>query len=306
MTVCVTGIRSVAIDVCALDEAAAFYDAVWGLAPVGAPDAAARYFRGTAAYHHILSLHRADRPAIRRLVFAAADRDAVAALHAKVQASGVVTEAPREWTMPGGGYGFGFKDPEGRNLAVACHGARHVAAPAADRPHKITHVNLNAGDYDGSTHFMIDALGFRLIDETVRARFLHAACPDHFSLALVKHGNATLNHIAFDLVDLDSVMRGAGRMRDAGYPIEWGVGRHGPGNNVFGYFAGPEEIPLEYTSEVLQIDDSYVPRGPDFWKFPPGRGDQWGVTDPPSPRLARIQQLFRFSAQGFRTDGFRT
>ena len=26
------------------------------------------------------------------------------------------------------------------------------------------------------------------------------------------------------------------------------------GDNVFAYFAGPEELPLEYTSEVLQID----------------------------------------------------
>ena len=27
-------------------------------------------------------------------------------------------------------------------------------------------------------------------------------------------------------------------LRDAGYPIEWGVGRHGPGNNAFAYFIG--------------------------------------------------------------------
>ena len=298
MTVRVSGIRSVAVDVCALDEAAAFYDAVWRLTPVGDADHATRCFGGTAAYHHILSLHRADRPAIRRLVFAAADRDTVAALYTQVKASGVVTEAPHDLDAPGGGYGFGFRDPEGRNLGVACGGDEHAAAPAADRPHKVTHVNLNAGDYDASTRFMTDVLGFRLIDETVRARFLHAACPDHFSLALVRHSNATLNHIAFDMLDLNSVMRGAGRMRDAGYPVEWGVGRHGPGNNVFAYFAGPEEIPLEYTSEVLQIDDAYVPRGPDFWKFPPGRSDQWGVTNPQTARLARIQQLFRFSDAG--------
>jgi len=122
MTDCVTGIRSVAVDVCGLDEAAAFYSDVWRLDSAGS-DGNARYFRGTAAYHHILSLHRADKPAIRRLVFAAADRDAVAALHARVKASGVVTEAPHDWDAPGGGYGFSFKDPEGRNLAVACGGA---------------------------------------------------------------------------------------------------------------------------------------------------------------------------------------
>src|SRR5262245_48341465 len=59
-------------------------------------------------------------------------------------------------------------------------------------------------------------------------------------------------------------MPGAGRMRDHGYPIEWGVGRHGPGNNVFAYFAGPEEFPIELTGELLQIDDTYVPHGPDY------------------------------------------
>ena len=297
MTHCVRGIRSVAIDVCALDEAAAFYADVWKLTPVADAEGA-RYFRGTCAHHHILSLHVAARPAIRRVVFDVADRDAVAALHARVQASGVACEAPHELNAPGGGFGFGFKDLEARNLGVACGGETHEAAPAPDRPHKVTHINLNARDYDATTRFMCDVLGFRLIDETVRARFLHAACPDHFSLALVKHENATLNHIAFDMIDLDSVMRGAGRMRDAGYPIEWGVGRHGPGNNVFAYFAGPEEIPLEYTAEVLQIDDSYQPRGPEFWKFPPGRSDQWGVTNPQTARLARIQQLFGFSADG--------
>ena len=83
-------------------------------------------------------------------------------------------------------------------------------------------------------------------------------------------------------------------MRDAGYPLEWGVGRHSAGNNMFGYFAGPEEFPLEYTAEVAQIDDSYVPRGPDYWRFPPGRLDQWGITPPHSLRWKRIQDLYRF------------
>jgi len=56
MTVRVTGIRSVAIDVCALDEAAAFYADVWKLTPVASADGA-RYFGGTCAHHHILGLH---------------------------------------------------------------------------------------------------------------------------------------------------------------------------------------------------------------------------------------------------------
>jgi catechol 2,3-dioxygenase-like lactoylglutathione lyase family enzyme len=192
---------------------------------------------------------------------------------------------------------------EGRNFALACGGAFHSGScqPAPDRPSKITHINLNSGDYDLTTKFIVEVLGFRLIDESARARFFHADCSDHFSLAVVKSTDATLNHIAFEVADIDSVMRGAGRMRDNGYPVEWGVGRHGPGNNVFAYFAGPDELPLEYTAEVLQIDDTYVARGPEFWKFSAGRTDQWGVTNPPSARLSRIQQLFRFTPDGFRT-----
>jgi catechol 2,3-dioxygenase-like lactoylglutathione lyase family enzyme len=296
--VTVRGIRSVAVDVCALDAATDFYTRVWGLQEVAATKDT-RYFRGSSSFHHILSLHAATRPAIRRVVFDAASRDDVLALHAQIRGLGVALARPRVEDAPDGAFGFGFKDPERRNLAVAAGGSEHASAPAADRPTKVAHLNFNSRDYDVSTRFLIAALGFRLIDETVRARFLHADCADHFSLALVKHSAATLNHIAFEMGDIDAVMRGAGRMKDAGYPIEWGVGRHGPGNNVFAYFAGPEEIPLEYTADVLQIDATYVPRGPDYWTFPPGRSDQWGMTAPQTARLTRIQNLFQFSEDGF-------
>ena len=58
MSARVRGIRSVAIDVCALEDAAAFYENVWRLAPVARAERA-RYFRGTCAHHHILRLQAA-------------------------------------------------------------------------------------------------------------------------------------------------------------------------------------------------------------------------------------------------------
>ena len=78
-------------------------------------------------------------------------------------------------------------------------------------------------------------------------------------------------------------------MKDNGWPIEWGVGRHGPGNNVLAYFVGPHDVPIEYTAEVDQVDDSYKAGGPDDWKWPPGRTDRWGVTAPASERLHAAQ-----------------
>ena len=70
--------------------------------------------------------------------------------------------------------------------------------------------------------------------------------------------------------DLESVMRGGGRMKDAGHAIEWGPGRHGPGDNAFNYFIDPFGVVIEYTAEVEQIDDSYVARGPADWTVAAG------------------------------------
>src|SRR4029077_11218933 len=82
--------------------------------------------------------------------------------------------------------------------------------------------------------------------------------------------------------------------------VEWGPGRHGPGNNAFAYFCGPDEVPLEYAAEILQIDDTYQPRSSAHWKYTPGRSDQWGITQPRSPRYYRVQRLFGFTAGGDR------
>ena len=128
---------------------------------------------------------------------------------------------------------------------------------------------------------------------------LGALAPDRVS-AIAELALAYQPRGEFEMPEFDSVMRGMGRMKDNGYPIEWGPGRHGPGDNVFAYFCGPDELPIEYTAEVLQIDDSYVPRGSDYWKFPQGRGDHWGITQPRSARYFRVQRLFHFTADGWR------
>lgn len=295
----VTGVRSVEMELSDVARAARFYTNVWGLTEVESRDGS-RYFRGTDRYHHILALHPAKgAAAFRRIVFDAPDKATVSGIWQRLSTRmGMISEVGAlPW--PGGGYGFAFKDPEGRNLAVACGVADHADATVLpDKPRKIAHVNLNSADWSAATAFFCEVLGFRVIDETKGLVFLRANSPDHNSMVIAKEARSTVNHVAFEMADLDSVMRGAGTMKEHGFPIEWGVGRHGAGNNVFAYFAGPEEFPIEITAECQQIDDSYVPHGPDYWKFPPGRADQWGITAPHSPRWKRIQDMFQFSADG--------
>ena len=296
----VRAVRSVDLVATNLDEAARFYETVWGLQPVEAAGEA-RYFRGTCGYHHVLALHRGARPAVIRVVFDVADRQSIDVLQRAVAAAGCATATPGPLHAAGGGYGFACKDPDGRNLAFVTDCADHAdVEDKADRPRKIAHVNLNARDFDASLKFFSETLGFRVIDENAPLWFLHCANTDHSSIVLAKTNLPTLNHVAFEMPEFDSVMRGMGRMKDNGYPIEWGPGRHGPGDNVFAYFCGPDEVPIEYTSEVLQIDDSYRPRGSEHWKFKPGRSDQWGITQPRSARYYRVQRLFGFTADGDR------
>jgi hypothetical protein len=118
-------------------------------------------------------------------------------------------------------------------------------------------------------------------------------------VALADADNNGLNHIAFLMPDFEAVMLGGGRMREAGYPVEWGPGRHGPGNNLFNYFVAPFDFVIEYTAEVEQVGEDYVAGGPADWTWPPGRVDQWGFSAPPSPRLKQAQRAIAFRAGEF-------
>lgn len=297
-TYSVRAIRAVEVGVTDLERATRFFGEVWNLTQVAGP-ADTVLMRGTGRFHHILKLHRAPHVALTRIVLDAADRATVDGLHRQVVGiGGTVDGAPREF--PSGGYGFGCRDPESRSFAVVCGLADHAdVVDQADRPRKISHVNLNCADNEATFAFMRDALGFRLSDQTKQFRFLRCNS-DHHSIVIGFNKDATLNHVAFEMPDHDSVMRGIGRMRDHGYPVEWGPGRHGPGNNVFAYFCGPEELPLEYTSDMQQVGEDHRPRKPEEWVWPPGRVDHWGITPGPTARMKRAQTLFRCSPEGYR------
>ena len=113
---------------------------------------------------------------------------------------------------------------------------------------------------------------------------------DHHAVVIADASVNGLNHVAFLMGDLESVMRGSGRMIDAGFPIAWGLGRHGPGDNVFAYFIDPVGFVIEYTAEVLQVGDDYKFKGPSEWVWPPGRTDQWGIA-PPKADHVKVAQV---------------
>lgn len=295
----ITGLRGVDLGVPDVGSHVRFYTDVWHLSAAAERNGSV-YLRGTGAYHHILALHPRPRAELLCINLAAAGREAVDAVHARVKAAGVPrADAPAPVAEPGGGYGFAFMDPEGRVLRVIAGDARHADTRSLpDRPQKITHVVLNTPGPERAAAFWVDVLGFEVSD---RSQLTFVRCnADHHNIAFHPGERSSLHHIAFEMDGIDSVMRGAGRMKDAGRPIEWGLGRHGPGNNVFAYFVGPDDVVIEYTAEIKQVDRSYRVGGPQDWVYPPGHSDLWGVTSPPSARMKDAQNTILFAADLFR------
>ncbi|MDQ5848490.1 MAG: VOC family protein [Pseudomonadota bacterium] len=267
-------LRSVELQVTGAPAACDFLERVWGLAAVqGQGDRSC--FRGSGDHPHILCITAAPAPAITAITFSGTGEELDAV---RVRAGGLTVQGPEGET-----YRF---VPE-----------HHAAALAAgrDQPVELSHVVLNATDVAASERFAVEVLGFRVSDRTRMMTFVRCN-RKHHCIAYARAEAPSLNHIAFELPDIEAVMRGIGRMRDAGYACAWGPGRHGPGNNVFAYFIAPFGAVVEYTAEVSAVGDDYKVGGPGDWQWPPGRIDHWGVSGKDTARLAAAELTFRWPA----------
>jgi 2,3-dihydroxy-p-cumate/2,3-dihydroxybenzoate 3,4-dioxygenase len=267
-------LRGVERQVTGAPAACDFLERVWGLAAVQRQGDRS-YFRGTGDHPHILCITAAPAPAIAAITFSGTpeELDAVQA-----RAGGLTVQGPEGET-----YRFVAEHP--------------VAALAAgrDQPVELSHVVLNATDVAASERFAVEVLGFRVSDRTRMMTFVRCN-RKHHCIAYARAEAPSLNHIAFELPDIDALMRGIGRMRDAGHACAWGPGRHGPGNNVFAYFIAPFGAVLEYTADVSEIGPDYRVGGPEDWQWPPGRIDHWGVSSKDTARLAAAELTFRWTA----------
>lgn len=289
----VVALRSVEIATPHLGASADFYRKVWGLDFAAEADGTI-YLAATGADFHVLELTQGERAALRKISFRVRSREDLDRLFARACEANCETISPPGLSRaPSGGEHFVIREPQGCCIEFV-HGDRtKTARVVADRPERLAHVNINSADIEKLSGFYQQVLGFRLTDRSKLMAFL-CCSSDHHAVVLAEAPVNGLNHIAFLMPDLESVMRGSGRMVDHGFPIGWGVGRHGPGDNVFAYFVDLSGIVIEYTAEVLQVDDFYRAKGPSEWVWPPGRSDQWGVAPPKSEacKTAQLSVLF--------------
>src|SRR5215510_10393548 len=179
----VTGVRSIELGVRDLHQSADFYSKVWALEEVSS-EGDTMHFRATGGEHHVLTIRERPKPALLGVHFSAVDRQAVDELCAKAKGYGVkVGGEPAPLSGPaGGGYGFRFESPDGLPMSISSDTLQHPNVVLdRSRPTKISHVVLNSARIDDQVPFFLDALGFKLSDQTQMMDFLRCSA-DHHSI----------------------------------------------------------------------------------------------------------------------------
>lgn len=286
-------LRSVELVLPRAAEAAAFMTDVWGLEVAEVrPDA--YFLRGSGPCPYLFSLEEGPERFVRTTTFTGSPAE-LATLEPRITAAGL-NATPTIAHEPGGGKGLIVEMPDGelfRFLAGA-----HEVEPllGRDMPVRLSHVVLNSTDAEATADAVEQALGFKVSDRTGGMVFVR--CNEfHHSLAFARAGYGSFNHIAFEMEDLDAVMRGVGRMRDHGFAPAWGPGRHGPGANVFAYFIAPFGGVVEYSTAVDLVTEDYKVGAPKDWTWPARRIDHWGLSDKDEHALAAAERAFHFKRE---------
>jgi catechol 2,3-dioxygenase-like lactoylglutathione lyase family enzyme len=274
----VTHMRYVALAVPDLDTERSFVSRTWGLQQVAQEGDTAFFAAEGSPEASIFRLRKAAEKRMDVLAFAVGSDAAVDARYERLQAARVqMISRPQRLDGPGGGYGFRFFDIDGRTVEISS-GVEPRSARPLERgesiPATLSHVVLHTPDIRKSAAFYQEHLGLRVSDWLGNFMCFLRCNNVHHCLAFLP-GPVCFNHAAFEMRDLDEMMRGVARLVKEGVMLGWGPGRHTAGNNTFAYFMTPGGNVLEYTAEVQRIDESTWQ--PTIYEPGPQITDQWGT-----------------------------
>jgi catechol 2,3-dioxygenase-like lactoylglutathione lyase family enzyme len=256
----------------------AFYRDTWKLKERSEQDGMVHLAAEGSDELFVVRLRQSDVQRIDLIGLKADTNADVDTLHDKVVAAGCeIIFAPRDLDSFGGGYGFRFFSTDGLPFeisAVVAAGETRAMTRGEAVPQKISHIVLHSPDYRAMAAFFVDVLGFRVSDWLGEFMVFLRCNAWHHRLAIVP-GPPCLNHVAYDMLTVDDMMRGISRLRKAGTDLRWGPGRHTAGNDTFSYFTTPSGFPVEYTSELEEVDDEAHVAG--MHALEDDVVDQWGI-----------------------------
>lgn len=162
-------------------------------------------------------------------------------------------------------HSFGwFIDPTGNRIEmlVRPYDANRRFFPARDAG--VTgfgHVGLNSSDVARDEKFWLTHFNMKISDWIGPAPLLRVN-PKHHQIAFFPTGKPGIQHVNHQVESFDDLMRSLYFLKEKGYRVEFGPGRHATSGGYFLYFEGLDGLTYEYsTSDRKVIDDpDYRPR----------------------------------------------
>ncbi|WP_330704971.1 VOC family protein [Novosphingobium resinovorum] len=151
-------------------------------------------------------------------------------------------------------------DPDGNRFVF---GLPRDPQPSAEKvrklPARLQHVVVASRTPADVVSFFTEGLGFTLSDDVldaegcVRTSFLRCS-REHHSFAVFKAAEDRLDHHCYETSDWNMIRDWADHMASEHIPIQWGPGRHGPGNNLFLFVHDPDGNWVEISAELELVD----------------------------------------------------
>ncbi|MBK5332389.1 MAG: VOC family protein [Ilumatobacteraceae bacterium] len=144
---------------------------------------------------------------------------------------------------------------------------------------------MNVVDYPASEawykkHFgLVTSDEIQLDEHTALGAFLRCdqgeRYVDHHTLFLVGVGKAGFNHAAFEVSDFDDLMGGYTHLTNSGRHLQWGIGRHILGSQIYDYWLDPYGHMIEHWTDGDLFNNTTPPNIAEVATLV---GSQWGPT----------------------------
>ncbi|MEA2347546.1 MAG: catechol 2,3-dioxygenase [Thermoleophilaceae bacterium] len=211
-----------------------------------------RAYLTSNSHHHELTLIQSGERGYDHVGLELADREALESAERALSAAGARIVGYED--EPGVERALRVVVSGGHVLKLYCGMEERGPLPDdPDRPIKFEHVSLKVRNLGGVERVLKDGLGFGLSDRVGKLLSWWHCGPDHHSVALSRAPRSRLYHYAWAFGDVAALTRTADRAAAAGHPLEFGLGRHGPGNNHYIYFHDADGFIIECCSELAQL-----------------------------------------------------
>jgi catechol 2,3-dioxygenase-like lactoylglutathione lyase family enzyme len=274
----------------------------------------ALYMRGTDASHHLHVTEKGD-PGFVGLAYYAASADDLKRLAKAPGASAVETI-----DEPGGGKRVRLKEPNGYQIEVV-HGIKTLRPiPVKSQPlnmgkdslkragvlmrlqsgpsrvKRIGHGVLATPRVKETVEWFRETLGFICSDDVYAGTKDNLIgsfnrCDrgkdyvDHHVFFCIRNERAGLNHLSFEVQDIDDVFMGHQYLAQIGkYEHMWGIGRHLLGSQIYDYWADPWGRVHEHWSDTDRLN---AKNGSNLLPAEEALVSQWGER-PPEKFISRV------------------